>query len=128
MDNRCNVHVSNYEEREAFFCCLQKGHKGSHGKFPEKSRQGAYPKSLMVRCLGWTVGAKDGCKRLSKISKIGYIQTHWYTAPYSCAAGDYWNAGEGRFNCPKCGVLNRLYERPAVEKMIDKFKNIINTY
>lgn len=126
MKNRCREHVSDYEERQYFFCALRKGHKGGHGKFPEN--QGAYPKSKSVRCLGWTSGSKNGCKRLSKISNIIYIQTHWYTEPYSCAGGDYWNEGEGQFNCPKCGVLNRLYERPEVEKMKYIFKEIKKTY
>lgn len=90
--------------------------------------QGAYPKSKQVRCLGWTISVPNGCQRLSKIIKVDYVQTHWYTEPYSCTGGDYWNLGEGRFICPKCGAVNRLYERPLVERMKQSFKQIVDQY
>jgi hypothetical protein len=127
-NKRCGTHVSDYENKKYFGCSLLKGHKGSHGEFPEKNRQGAYPKSKSVRCLGWTVGAKDGCGRVTKVSKIDYIQTFWYTEPYGCVGGDYWNEGEGQFVCPKCGALNRLYERPEVVRLRGIFRNIIDRH
>lgn len=51
------------------------------------------------------------CERRTRVSKLTYIQTHWYVRPYSCTGGDYWKQGEGQFVCPKCGETNRLYER-----------------
>jgi len=47
------------------------------------------------------------CKKKSKVSTIVLIQTHWYVAPQGCTGGDYWNAGEKQYNCPKCGHRNR---------------------
>lgn len=54
------------------------------------------------------------CERRTPVSKLVYIQTHYYIEPYSCTGGDYWRPGEGKFQCPKCGFLNRLYNRPEV--------------
>lgn len=71
---------------------------------------------------------KNGCGAELKISELEYIQTHWYVGPYSCTGGDYWNEGEGKFRCPKCGYLNRLYQRPEVEKLKRFFKSVKDTY
>ena len=49
----------------------------------------------MVKCR-W-------CGRRTKVSKLTYIQTRWYTPPHGCTGGDYWQDGEGQFDCPKCG-------------------------
>nr|MBA4405265.1 hypothetical protein [Nanoarchaeum sp.] len=48
------------------------------------------------------------CKTSHKIAGLTAIQTHWYTPPESCTAGDYWSEGELQFICPKTGVVNRL--------------------
>jgi hypothetical protein len=65
------------------------------------------------------------CKKRTKISKITYIQTRWYTPPHGCMGGDYWQDGEGQFDCPKCGWNNRLYERPEVEALKRHFKDVV---
>src|ERR1700743_3730080 len=79
---------------------------------------------VFVRCLGWTIGAKDGCNSAFQPKDLTYIQTFWYTPPYSCSGGDYWNYGEGQFICPLCGVKNRLYERPDVENLKHMFGKV----
>lgn len=48
------------------------------------------------------------CDQFHKIKDLIAIQTHWYNPPVSCAAGDYWNAGELKFVCPETDVINRL--------------------
>lgn len=118
---RCGKHLS--EQRS--FCALKKGHKGKCDPFPEQ--QGAYPKSKRVRCLGWTVG-HPSCGSLLSVKNLVYIQTHWYTEPYGCVSGDYWNEGEGQFVCSKCERLNRLYERPKVQAMKKLFKEVKDEY
>lgn len=62
------------------------------------------------------------CKKRTQIRKVTYLQTHWYTSPYSCTGGDYWNAGEGQFICPKCKTRNRLLSDKA--KKWCKYKNL----
>ncbi len=61
-----------------------------------------------------------GCGRTSKLSSVVLIQTHWYTAPFSCSGGDYWNAGERNLVCPKCSVRHRMIETdPRPENFYD---------
>ncbi len=92
------------------------------------------PKDSEVLCVGWSLPHKnnpkmaDGCGAMLCIGDLEYIQTHWYTEPYSCTGGDYWNAGEGQFVCPKCLKLNRLYERPDVVDMKQFFGSVRDTY
>lgn len=86
----------------------------------------AKPELRTVQCLGRNGGG--GCKKRTRIASLTYIQTHWYTPPSGCTGGDYWNDGEGQFVCPKCGELNRLYNRPDVEGMSGAFKEINKTY
>lgn len=57
------------------------------------------------------------CNKQPKLKDCTYIQTYWYTRPYGCSGGDYWNQGEGRFKCPHCGKITRLYERPEIEAL-----------
>ena len=71
----------------------------------------------MVKC--------HGCGRRTKVSKLTYIQTRWYTPAFGCTGGDYWQDGEGQFDCPKCGKNNRLYERPDVEALKPFFKDVV---
>jgi len=87
----------------------------------------------LVLCCGWTIGRRasnvmDGCGKKLAISRLTYIQTHWYVAPYSCTGGDYWNSGEGQFFCPECKKLNRLYERPDVVELKHSFGAIKDAY
>jgi hypothetical protein len=142
---------------ERAFCALQKGHTGSHSKYPEKEKQGVeFPAEMSglrleiatlkwkladlerqerslkqeatVKCLGWTVGVARHCGTMLPIKNLAYIQTHWYTEPYGCTGGDYWNQGEGQFTCPVCGELNRLYERPDVVALKGFFKTVVDVY
>jgi hypothetical protein len=151
--NRCGVHMS--EERS--FCALEKDHYGNHSKYPEKEKQGVeFPKEIRdvrreiadlgwkvadlqkleqrlkqeakVKCLGWTVGVAKHCGTMLPVKDLTYIQTHWYTEPYGCTGGDYWNQGEGQFTCPVCGALNRLYERPDVVALKSFFKTVVDVY
>lgn len=135
---RCGKHI----EKERGFCALKPNHKGECSKFPAKQGvhvpkkrvviparvdyQPQYDKATVI-CEGSTVG-DNGCGAKLKISDLVYIQTHWYTPPSGCTDGDYWNSGEGQFECPKCEKLNRLYERPEVEKLRQYFKEVRNTY
>lgn len=68
------------------------------------------------------------CGKRTMVSKMTFIQTHWYVAPYGCTGGDYWSAGEGAYDCPKCGERNRLYDRPEVEKLKSYFAEIKEEY
>lgn len=90
-----------------------------------------------VLCVGWRVpdqgrypGKKvsNGCGRRIPVAQLEYIQTFWYTPPYSCAAGDYWNMGEGQFICPRCGETNRLYQRHDVVALKSYFKNVVERH
>jgi hypothetical protein len=56
--------------------------------------------------------------------------------PYSCTGGEYWREGEGKFECPKCGEINRLLDRHITDKLPDRsdviklkynFKEIVKT-
>jgi hypothetical protein len=67
----------------------------------------------------------SGCGKKTQVGKLAYIQTQWYTTPYGCMGGDYWNDGEGQFICPKCYHLNRLYNRKDVQKLKYSFKEVV---
>jgi len=62
-----------------------------------------------VQCIGNCHG--EGCGRKTRVDKLVYIQTYWYTEPFSCSAGDFWTEGEAKFVCPKCLHLNREFSR-----------------
>jgi hypothetical protein len=89
-------------------------------------------KTTLVTCLGWSIdggsGNWSGCGTQFPVNQLTYIQTHWYTRPYSCNEGDYWNLGEGQFKCPACGHINRLYERPEVAALKQFFVKVEDTY
>lgn len=148
MNNRCGVHLSELRA----FCARPKEHKGDHSKFPDN--QGVLPHSALSRvrnrikselellvalralesqylgrrrvlCMGSTPGAINGCGGALFVKDLTYIQTLWYTSPYSCSGGDYWNNGEGQFVCTACGALNRLYERPQVVELKSFFKEMV---
>lgn len=144
MSARCGKHV----DSQRGFCALEEGHTDPCDKNLRPQCQGvetpvqrklvkavpahyvkiSKPENTVIKCLGWTVGAKDGCGASLRVSDLTYLQTHWYTEPYSCTGGDYWNQGEGQFICPKCGAKNRLYERSEVEKLKKYFKAVENKY
>lgn len=86
------------------------------------------------------------CDKLHSIGSLDAIQMHWYTEPYGCTGGDYWNTGELRFVCPLTNIVNRLlfnnydvpwenrheYEYDAEEQFRNNykylFKSVKDTY
>lgn len=69
-----------------------------------------------------------GCGANHKFNECVAVQTHWYTRPYSCSEGDYWNEGELQIICPDSEERNRnrlLFhsgkEGSAIE---NRFKNM----
>lgn len=67
----------------------------------------------------------SGCDEFHQIGTLKAIQTHWYTQPFGCTGGDYWNIGELQFVCPETGIINRLlfdnYDVPWEERR--KYEN-----
>lgn len=70
----------------------------------------------------------SGCGKKTEIRNLEYIQTHWYTRPFSCTEGDYWNEGEGNFICPKCNHRNRLYNREEIQDLKELFMSVKDIY
>lgn len=72
------------------------------------------------------------CKQKTKVRSITVIQTHWYVQPYSCNGGDYWNAGERQYNCPKCGQRNRDFNNEQFAEVcrerLDAFAGRVDEY
>lgn len=149
--NRCGQHLS--EQRT--FCVRNKNHEGTCSQFPVQ--QGVVSNSNLgtarlaiqeletdlkklrhaerlelkdtkIVCTGSTFDSKNGCDTELAVSDLVFIRTHWYTSPSGCSDGDYWNTGEGQFECPQCGVINRLYERPQVDELQPYFKETKDTY
>lgn len=81
----------------------------------------------LVVCTSQVMTGK-GCGAHLEIKDLTYIQTHWYTAPHGCTGGDYWNAGEGQFVCPKCDHRNRLYRNPEIQQLREHFAGVEKTY
>ena len=69
-----------------------------------------------------------GCSAKYFIKDITYIQTHWYEQPSGCIGGDMWHSGEGQFECPCCGLRNRLYNRENFVALKNLFKNVIDEH
>lgn len=70
----------------------------------------------------------EKCGKGTQVSKLIYVQTRWYVAPYSCTGGDYWKDGEGQFMCPKCEHVNRLYDKPEIVKLKSHFREVRQGY
>lgn len=68
------------------------------------------------------------CKTTHMIKDLTYIQTHWYTRPSGCMEGDYWNEGEGQFDCPSCDTRLRLYKRKDLMDLRGLFKDVVKEY
>lgn len=68
------------------------------------------------------------CDRDEQIQNLTYIQTHWYTPPRGCTEGDYWNEGEGQYDCPHCKTRWRLYKLPEIEAMKRLFKEVVKEH
>lgn len=81
----------------------------------KKLRDGLKSKTVLV-C--------EYCKGGHEIRNLTYIQTFWYVRPSGCTDGDYWNPGEGQWDCLGCGRNNRLYDKPEIEAMRSLFKGI----
>jgi hypothetical protein len=58
------------------------------------------------------------------IGDLTYIQTHWYEGPHGCTGGDRWHPSGGEFDCPRCGVRNRLVSREHYEKLKHLFGDV----
>lgn len=72
---------------------------------------------------------KCSCGCSSMIKNLPYIKTHWYTRPYSCSGGDYWNEGEGLTECPNCKARLRItHFDKRFEGLQKLFKEIIKEY
>ena len=80
----------------------------------------------LVACTGNCYG--KGCGKKSQIGKLIYIATYWYIQPYSCSEGDYWQEGEGQFDCPHCGHRNRLYEQPDIQALKHRFAKVVTSH
>ncbi len=101
-------------------------------------RETELTKLITVKCGNYNIrdGTKyyfvpqGGCEKEFPIGELEYIRTHWYTEPYSCNGGDYWNEGEGQFICPECGLKNRFIdeERKFLKTKQYQFKSIRDTH
>ena len=80
----------------------------------------------LVECTNSVLGY--GCGQKSMVKDLTYIQTHWYVRPSGCTGGDYWNQGEGQFDCLHCGIRNRLYDKPKIEELKYLFKKTVNEH
>lgn len=79
-----------------------------------------------VRCTNSVMG--KGCGKMTQLRKLIYLQTRWHVRLRGCNEGDYWNPGEGQFDCPKCGNRNRLYNLPEIEELKRCFKSVEQIY
>jgi hypothetical protein len=62
------------------------------------------------------------CKQSVNLGKWSFIQTQWYTPPYSCTAGDYWNNSKPDtcyISCPECGKENYIYNHPQKAVIVE---------
>jgi hypothetical protein len=91
----------------------------------EKQRDDLLRKTL-IACKGNIHG--KGCGAALEIGELTYIQTHWYEEPHGCTGGDCWHQGEGEFDCPRCGLRNRLYDRKDYEELKHLFKDVKNEH
>lgn len=70
----------------------------------------------------------EKCGTVHRVKNLEYIQTHWYTSPSGCTDGDYWNVGEGQYQCPVCETIWRLYDCPELTSLKHLFKSVRDTY
>ena len=112
--------MKTYEELNTEIIAAQTVIDGINKQIQEKR------KMTLVQCTTSVRG--KGCGMAFPISELDYIQTLWYTRPHGCMGGDYWNHGEGQFVCPSCGRMNRLYDRPDIEKLKHLFKSTTDRY
>ena len=80
----------------------------------------------MIVCEGHYLWKdQKGCGKEFKIGDLTYIQTYCYEEPHGCTGGDYWFPSEGQFDCPECGIRNRLHNRKDYQDLKYNFKNIV---
>lgn len=82
----------------------------------------------LSRTLVTCENGNRGCGAKLPIGDLTFIQTLWYERPSGCADGDRWHNGEGQFDCPKCGLRNKLYDRKEIEALKYRFKNIVEEH
>ncbi|MBI5742502.1 MAG: hypothetical protein HZA25_01525 [Candidatus Niyogibacteria bacterium] len=61
------------------------------------------------------------CKKRAGIAAFTFIQEHWYTAPYSCTGGDFWNQSKPEvcsLICPHCAGELYIYNLPEREDIV----------
>lgn len=85
-------------------------------------------KNMRLKCTADACGSNKGCGAEFAPIEATYVRTHWYTQPYSCTEGDYWNVGDGEVICPKCGAWTRLYRLPEFNKKEYLFKTVATTH
>ncbi len=91
------------------------------------AKRDALRQKIELQCTSQTATGR-GCGAWTRVGNLVYIQTHWYVPPRGCNEGDYWKQGEGQWQCPKCGHMNRLYATPEVAKLKHLFKGVKDTY
>lgn len=91
---------------------------GIHGQINAKLKE------TLVACSKDSYG--NGCGMAAKIGELTYIQTYWYESPHGCTGGDHWHAGDGEWKCTHCSKLNRLYDKPEIQKLKHLFKDVVD--
>ncbi|MBI1957508.1 MAG: hypothetical protein HYS44_03590 [Candidatus Niyogibacteria bacterium] len=93
------------------------GHEGEIRRL-QKQKHAALRRTL-ITC--------EYCKKASPLSSWGFIQDHFYVAPYSCTEGDYWGETDVEcchLICPKCSQENYIYNHPQRKKIVRLTKQI----
>jgi hypothetical protein len=68
------------------------------------------------------------CKLTMPLESWSFIQNHWYTEPYGCTGGDYWNNSDMEtchVSCPQCGKQNYIYNHMQKVDLVSYFKEKI---
>lgn len=72
--------------------------------------------------------ATDEIDRLREAVRVARMHISEGRYDDGCTGGDYWKQGEGQFECPKCGHVNRLYDRPDVVELKRYFASVEDVY
>lgn len=70
------------------------------------------------------IATGKGCGARHRVGDLVYEQTHWYEDAHGCTGGDRWHQGEGRWECPTCGHVNRLHASPEVVELKRHFLRV----
>jgi rubredoxin len=87
----------------------------------------AQSREALIKCTS-QMATGEGCGALHAIGTLEYIQTHWSEEPHGCSGGDRWYQGEGKWKCPSCGHVNRLYQSPEVTARKSSFASIVEEH